>query len=283
MTSVSAPSQYKHQLLPVKGIVNARDLGGYEVSGGYRIKLGMLFRTAHLAGARTADLAYLESLSIGLVVDFRVDREKQGKLDQAIPGARCLDLPIDAGGAMSAKATEEEKRKILGKKGFNVKKIIVAAAFNEKAKTIAREMYPTIFFYPDCQRQMAAFLRLVVEEGDKPILFHCTQGKDRTGIASALLLAALGADRKTIVTDFDMTNQVYEKDVRKYTRRVRFWGGKEEEVAVVKAFMGANTENFIKALDAVDAQYGSLEAYLKGPMGLTDADIQTLRTRYLEK
>ena len=64
---------------------------------------------------------------------------------------------------------------------------------------------------------------------------------------------------------------------------MRFWGGKEEEVAVVKAFMGANTENFIKALDAVDAQYGSLEAYLKGPMGLTDADIQTLRTRYLEK
>ena len=112
-------------------------------------------------------------------------------------------------------------------------------------------------------------------------LYHCTQGKDRTGIASALLLAALGASRETIVSDFDATNKVYEKDVRKYSRRVRFWGGKEEEVAVVKAFLGANTENFVKALDTVDQQYGSIEAYLKGPMGLTDDDIRILRKRYL--
>ncbi|MBR4788666.1 MAG: tyrosine-protein phosphatase [Bacteroidales bacterium] len=52
-------------------------------------------------------------------------------------------------------------------------------------------------------------------------------------------------------------------------------------MAVVKAFLGANTENFIKAMDAVDRQYGSIEAYLKGPMGLTDDDIRILRERYL--
>lgn len=284
MKHVSASSQFIHQVLPVKGIANARDLGGYEVSGGYRVKSGLLFRAAHLAGAKESDLAFLNRLSIGIVVDFRMDREKLKKQDREVPGARYIDMPLDAGGAMSASITEEEARKFMGrKKEFNVRKLIVPAAFNEKAKAIAREMYPTLFFYPDCQRQMAAFLHLVLEEGDKPILFHCTQGKDRTGIASALLLAALGADRKTIVTDFDMTNRFYEKDVRKFTRRVRFWGGREEEIAVVKAFMGANTENFIKALDAVDAQYGSMEAYLKGPMGLTDADIRTLRTRYLEK
>lgn len=283
MAQASSSSQFILQVLPVKGIANARDLGGYEVVGGYRVKSGLLFRSAHLAAAKDADLAFLNRLSIGTVVDFRMDREKLGKQDREVPGARYVDMPLDAGGAMSASITEEETRKFMGRKGFNARKIIVAAAFNGKAKAIAREMYPTLFFYPDCQRQMAAFLHLVVEKGDKPILFHCTQGKDRTGIASALLLAALGADRETIVTDFDMTNLFYEKDVRKFTRRVRFLGGKEEELAVVKAFMGANTENFTKALDTVDAQYGSLEAYLKGPMGLTDADIRTLRTRYLEK
>ena len=62
---------------------------------------------------------------------------------------------------------------------------------------------------------------------------------------------------------------------------LRDLGGKEEEVAVVKAFLGANTENFVKALDTVDQQYGSIEAYLKGPMGLTDDDIRILRKRYL--
>lgn len=266
----------------MKGIANARDLGGNEVPGGKHVKTGWLLRTAHLADATSADLAYLSSLPIGIVVDFRKEDEKQGKTDKPIPGAEYISLPIDATGSVSKTATEEEKKKFTRHKKFDVKKIIVMAAFNEKAKGVARNMYPTLLLYPECQSQLAAFMRLVVDKGDKPILFHCTQGKDRTGIASALLLAALGADRQTIIEDFDATNLAYEKDVRKYSRRVRFWGGKEEEVGVVKAFLGANTENFIKALDAVDSQYGSLEAYLKGPMSLTDTDLRILRERYLE-
>jgi hypothetical protein len=93
----------------------------------------------------------------------------------------------------------------------------------------------------------------------------------------------LGADRKIIVEDFDVTNQVYAKDVERYSRIVRFLGGKEEEVGVVKAFMGCNTDNFVKALDTVEEKYGSLEGYLKGPMGLTDEDLAILKDRYLIK
>ena len=76
-------------------------------------------------------------------------------------------------------------------------------------------------------------------------------------------------------------NLVYEKDVRKYSRRVRFWGGKDAEVAVVKSFLGANTDNFVKALDRIDREYGSLNAYLRGPLALSDNDIRILRDKYL--
>ena len=156
------------------------------------------------------------------------------------------------------------------------------AAFNEKAQKVAREMYPVLLFDPGCQRQFAEFFRLVLATEEGAVLYHCTQGKDRTGVASALLLAALGADRETIVADFDATNRVYEKDVAKYTRRVKFWGGKDNEIATVQAFLGCNTDNFVKALDRIDLEYGSLDAYLSGPMGLTEDDILTLRERYLE-
>lgn len=274
-------SVFAQQFLPVKGIVNARDLGGYEVQDGRKVKNGMLIRAAHLADASDSDIAYLDNLSVAAVIDFRKEEEKQGKVDRDIPGARYVSLSVDASGNAMADATEEEKKKMTGRKKFDVKKIIVFAAFNDKAKAVARDMYPTLLFTPDCQRQFARFFRLVLGTKNGAVLYHCTQGKDRTGIASALLLAALGASRETIVADFDATNKVYEKDVRKYSRRVKFWGGKEKEIAVVKAFLGANTENFIKALEAVDQRYGSLEAYLKGPMGLTDEDIQTLRERYL--
>lgn len=276
-------SVFAQQFLPVKGIVNARDLGGYTMLDGRIVESRRLLRAAHLADATDEDIRNLERLPVTAIIDFRKEQEKVGKVDREVPGARYTSLPVDPSGNAMATATEEEKKKFSGQKKFDVKKVIVFAAFNKKAQAVAQEMYPTLLFDPDCQQQFARFFRLVLETENGAVLFHCTQGKDRTGIASALLLAALGADRETIVADFDATNRVYEKDVRKYSRRVKFWGGKEEEVGVVKAFLGCNTENFIKALDRIDQEFGSLQAYLKGPIGLTDADIQTLRERYLAR
>lgn len=282
MAVLSPSSLLAQQTLPVKKIVNARDLGGYEVPGGLRVKTGWLIRSAHLADATPADIEYLAGLPLGTVVDFRLEPEKRGKEDLPVPGARYVSIPIDASGGAAETATEKEKKKFLKGGKFDVKKVIVMAAFNEKAGAIARNMYPNIFLHAGSQRQMAAFLRLVVDAGDKPILFHCTQGKDRSGAASALLLTALGAERETLVADFAATNVIYEADVRKYIRRVKFWGGKEAEIGVVKAFIGANTDYFVQTLDTIIETYGSMDAYLKGPMGLSEGDIQILRGRYLE-
>lgn len=282
MSPLTPSTVLAQPFLPVKGIVNARDLGGYEVHDGRHVRSGLLLRAAHLADATPSDLDYLASLPLRKVIDFRTDHEKKGRIDRDVPGAEYVSLPIDASGALSASATEEERKSFTSRKKFSVKSVIVMAAFNEKAQVVARDMISNVLTYPDCQRQIAAFLRLVVDSGDNPILFHCSQGKDRTGIASALLLAALGADRETIIADFDATNRVYARDIRKYTRKVKFWGGKEKELAVVKAFIGANTEGFIQGLRQIDETYGSLESYLKGPMGLTETDLQTLRNRYLE-
>jgi len=269
------------QFIPVKGIVNARDLGGYIMPDGTHVRDGLLLRTAGLSDATEADLQYLAGLPVAKVIDFRKDEEKQGKTDRIIPGAAYVSIPVDASGNAAAEATDEEKKRLAGREKFDVKRIIVMIAFNEKAKKVAREMYTTLLFDEQCQQQFARFFREALDTESGAVLYHCTQGKDRTGIASALLLAALGADRATIVADFDATNRVYEKDVKKYVRRVRFLGGKEEEIGVVKAFLGCNTDNFIKALDRIDQEYGSMENYLKGPVGLTEDDIRLLRRRYL--
>ena len=270
------------QLLPVKSIVNARNLGGYMIAGNKRVKDLMLLRAAHLADATDSDLQYLSRLNVTKVIDLRMEREKRGKADKMVPGAKYVSIPIDAGGKAAAQASEEERQKLMGKKKFDIKKFIMMAAFNDTAKKIAREMYTTLLFYPECQQQFAQLFREILDTRSGAVLFHCTQGKDRTGIASALILAALGASRETIVTDFDVTNQIYAKDVKKFCRRVRFFGGKEEEIATVKSFIGANTENFINALDMIDEKYGSMDAYLRGPIQLTEPDIKNLRKRYLE-
>ncbi len=277
---LASTTLFAQQFLPVKGIVNARDLGGYILPDGRHVKSGQLIRSAQLADATNSDIAYLQGLGTVKVIDFRLDPEKEGRVDKDIPGAKNISLPINASPSLSASSSGKDKKKAAKRKKFNVNKVILFAAFNEQAQQIARDLYPTLLFHPDCQQQFAAFMRELVDTPNGAVLFHCTQGKDRTGIASALILAALGADKETIVKDFDATNKVYEKDVKKYVRRVKFMGGKEAEIATVKAFLGANTDNFIKALDTIDVQYGSLEAYLKGPIGLSDSDIAILKERY---
>ena len=276
-------SGLKQQFIPVNGIINARDLGGYIIQDGRRLRDGMLIRSAHLADATDEDLQYLLSIPISKVIDFRKDIEMNGKTDRMVPGAEYIRLEIDASGKIVSQATEDEKRLFTGNKQFDIKKFMVMAAFNSMAQRIAQEMYPNLFFDPECQEQFREFFHLILETEKGAILYHCTQGKDRTGAASALILAALGADRETIIADFDATNRVYEADVRRCCRNVRLMGGKETELATVKSFLGANTENFIKVLDRIDREFGTMEAYLKGPIGLTDQDLLTLRERYLEK
>lgn len=267
------------QFLQVKGIVNARDLGGYVTADGRTVRSGKLIRAASLADATAADLRYLQQLPIAQVIDFRQGFELRGREDRIIPGAEYIRIPINSNGdAMD----DEDALGTKKYKKFNVKKLIMIAAFNKKAQQVARDMYPNMITLKPCQRKFSAFLRRLIDAPQEgAVLFHCTQGKDRTGLASAYILAALGVDRETIIADFDATNAVYERDVRRLSRRVRFWGGKEEQVSVVKAFIGANTDNFVKALDLLDAQFGSMDAYLRDPLGLTDADIEILRTRYL--
>jgi protein-tyrosine phosphatase len=276
-------SGLRQQFIPVNGIINARDLGGYIMQDGRRLRDGMLIRSAHLADASDEDLQYLSSIPISKVIDFRKDIEMNGKTDRMVPGAEYIRLEIDASGKIVSQATEDEKRLFTGNKQFDVKKFMVMAAFNPMAQRIAQQMYPNLTNDPECRKQFKQFFRLILDTANGAILYHCTQGKDRTGFASALILAALGADRDTIVADFDATNRVYEEDVRQCCQNVLLMGGKENEIATVKSFLGANTDNFIKALESIDREFGTMEAYLKGPIGLTDQDILSLRERYLEK
>lgn len=276
----NSSSTQAQQFLPVKGIVNARDLGGYTASDGRVIRSGLLIRAASLADATDADLRCLQQIPVAKVIDFRQDFELSGREDRIIDGAEYVRIPINSNGnAMD----DEEALGIKKQKQFNVRKLIMIAAFNKRAQQVARDLYPNMVTLESCQKRFARFLRILVDSSDSgAIFFHCTQGKDRTGLASAYILAALGVDRDTIIADFDATNAVYAKDVKRLSRRVRFWGGREDELSVVQAFIGANTDNFIKTLDLIDSTYGSMEAYLKGPLGLTDQDIETLRNRYLE-
>ena len=126
--------------------------------------------------------------------------------------------------------------------------------------------------------QYAGFLQNIVNTPDGAVYWHCSQGKDRTGIGSAVLLAALGADRELIMQDYSISAEFYKEELEYYFRQVNT----DEEKAVLRTFISVNCDYFEAALDYIDKEYGSMYNFLTGPLCLMDNDIETLRNRYLE-
>ena len=197
--------------------------------------------------------------------------------DQAVEGAEHHLLPtID----LSAEKLTEQP--IPQEAFLDLQKHIVNYSFFPEVQKMAARMYPSLIRSEFSQLQYATFLRLIVEAPeDGGILWHCFQGKDRTGWGAAYILFALGVERETIIADFDLSNTAYRGLVAKLNAEIDERGGGDAEKEVILAFMGVSTPNFIRTLDLIDKEYGGMMNYLHEQLFLSHEDIQLLRRRFL--
>ena len=259
-------------------ILNARDLGGIPAAGGRTIRPHRLLRTAHLHDASDADLQRLQDeYRICRVFDFRSLGEAEFQPDRPVPGAEHHLLPT-----IDMRAEQQTGKPIPDEAFLELDKHIVNYSFYPEVQMMAANMYPSLIRSEFSQLQYAAFLRLIIEgPEDGGILWHCAQGKDRTGWGAAFLMFALGVDRDTVIADFELSNTAYRPIVTQLNEDVMARGGGEAEMAVIQAFMGVSTPNFIKTLDLIDHEFGGMTEYLHTILCLSSADIHLLRDRYL--
>lgn len=260
-------------------IANARDLGGIPGAGGRPIRSHRLLRTAHLQNASDADVARLkEEYNLCRIFDFRFLHEFEAMPDREIEGVQHHLLPT-----IDPRAEQQTGKPIPDEAFLELDRHIVNYSFYPEVQTMAANMYPSLIRSEFSQLQYAAFLRLIIEAPeDGGILWHCAQGKDRTGWGAAFLMFALGVDRETIIEDFEQSNEHYRPIVNKLNADVMARGGGEAEMAVIQAFMGVSTPNFITTLGLIDREFGGMTEYLHEILCLTHEDIQLLRRRYLE-
>ena len=259
-------------------IVNARDLGEMIGAGGRQIRPHRILRTAHLHDASPEDLRRLhEEYNLVRVFDFRSLDEAEALPDQPVEGATHHLLPtID----LSAEKLTEQP--IPQEAFLDLETHIVNYAFYPEVQAMAANMYPSLIRSEYSQLQYATFLRLIVESPeDGGVLWHCFQGKDRTGWGAAYLLFALGVDREAVIADFDLSNEAYRSLVERLDQEIIRRGGGEAEMEVVQAFMGVSTANFIRTLDLIDREFGGMMSYLHNELMLSPDDIHLLRRRFL--
>jgi len=269
---------YATQKIDLPSIINARELGGIELPDGRRIKRGKLLRGGALAAASDEDLRRLhEQYHLVHNFDFRTYVEVTAKPDREVEGADRVWLP----------AIDENTEKV----GLNslppeayvkLESFIIGYADNPMVQSVAARMYPDMVLNEYTQLQYASFLQLASNVKDGAVFWHCSQGKDRTGLGAAFMLCALGADRDTIIREFDISNEFYKEDVARLCAVLEGKGWDDSAKDVVRTFIGVNTARFIDTLNLVDMKWGSLESYVKDALLFSDEDAQRLRDNFLE-
>ena len=263
--------ELKNQLVGLTSAHNARQLGGYRI-GKKSVKENLLLRTAKISELSEADSILLcEKYKVQCVYDFRGKEESLSAPD-VVPGkARYLSLALSfSGGESQLNVKLESEEQMIG--------MLLQYAEHPSVQAMCTSMYDLIFFEESSQevyRQFFADL-LTVDPKDGAVLWHCTQGKDRAGCASAMLLAALGADRELIMADFILSKDYYDPMVSQIKTET------EAQKTVINTLISANPEIFKATLDKVDAKYGSLSNYLTACIGVTPEMMNVLRDRYLE-
>ncbi len=240
--------------IALEGVSNLRDLGGWPTRDGGTVKRGQVFRSAALHGLTEKDIAALRSLGVHHIVDFRGDGERERWPTKLTQGVSIHELTIQPTIGASLRDLVQDP--------------------NSTAEDVVRVMRAAYGSYiTDWAHRYRTMFDLLLHETPAPLLFHCTAGKDRTGVAAMLLLSALGVEEEVIHHDYLATNRLWRRDAEVSAGLPQVVA--DTLLSVQPAFLEA-------AYEAIHAGWGSIDAYLHQQLGLDDARMAVLRARLVE-
>jgi protein-tyrosine phosphatase len=250
-----------------QGIDNVRDLGGLKRADGRAIKDRLLFRTAGLHNASAEDIKRLvDEFHISSVIDLRDDMEVESEPDTMVPGAAYYHIPAMA--PMLSQLLE-------GREPGDLEKLRVELMADPQP--VFDRTYSGLATSEESEAAYRRFFEILLEAGGKPVLWHCTQGKDRTGIATFLLMLALGFSQDAAIAEYLATNDfmqgVYDKMVTS--------GSEEDELSSMRVILFANRANLELYVRKCAEKYGSVAAYIRDVLHVGDEQVVALEKAYM--
>ncbi len=226
----------------------------------------MLYRSGSLHQLTDRDLTRLSSLDLKWIVDFRSSKEKEMEPDglPASMAARLVEIPI-----------LDSSTQIYQSSRHDILKQLKYIDSVQSLVTTNREL-ATRF-----TAEMRKFMDLLLSSNGRPILFHCTAGKDRTGFAAAILLRMLGVPQEVVMQDYLLTNRYFYSAHRRNIFLLRMLKGRKV-ADVVSGLVSADPAYLSAAFQTIDQNHGSFENYIHEALGLVTRDVDCLRTLYLE-
>ncbi len=261
----------------LEGVINARELGGYMNREGKKIKGGKILRTGQLYSATSQDKRILnEEYNVGTIIDFRSDFESIPQPDPPILGAQHYDFPV-----LEFKFTAREQQKLqqVNEERSQGKRLLLLA---EAGMTADTGIYERIMFGEPAKKAYKRFFELLLEnDSEHSVLFHCTQGKDRTGIAAAMLLTILDFSDELILSDYMLTNKANFDIIHEDISAVSVYTSDETIIDSVRRMNSVSEHLLEYAFSKARVEYGSVQEYIKKTFDLSEDDIYELKHKYL--
>lgn len=244
---------------------NLRDMGGLVCADGSRIKNGMIFRSPVLNTKNADDIAFLNSLGLDIIIDFRSEDEIKERSDPKLKQCRYISAPAFDG---------KKYKYIVVTKMAKVRCITLRGKRIGELKQNKIDSYMEMPFSPAYNRIFEA-----MDEG-KRFIFHCTEGKDRTGIAAALIEFVLGRDEEEIMKEYLISNKYRPNKDRSWLKYI----GCPKRLIDDIAFCESTHEELLKlSKKTVLEKYPSIEEYLEKEFNVTAERREKWRKNYLEK
>ena len=256
------------RVLPLEGGRNFRDLGGYETADGRRVKWGTVYRSGVMYGLTDADYDYLSDLGIQVVCDLRTAEERSAEPTKWRAGEIDYQTFPDP--------EEETDANPL------VQVFSDPDATPEMVRAMMTELYSGIL-----EQQAPAYTAMFDElaNGDLPLAFNCSAGKDRAGVGAALILSALDVPRETVVADYAMSEKVvdyraeFELDEIDPESPYAFLAQLPPEMV---APLMASDPAYIEAIfEEIEGEHGSAVAFIQAELGVDDDELRRIRERLL--
>lgn len=253
------------RVLDLPGARNLRELGGYRMVDGRQVKAGKIYRGGHPGGIAAEHLPRLGQLGLAAIVDLRTTEERG-------------DLPFPDSLVRSTHYWTRDYELSRG----NVVRLLRDPVTDPAA--MRRHMIESYARFPEEQREGIGALLCLLLEGRTPVLVNCTAGKDRTGVACALLLAALGADHQLIRQDYALTEQLHDPSGQLFAVDPDgpFAYLLKVDPQVWRTMMRSDPAYIDATFKALEEHHGGTERYLELAHGIGPAELKRLRELLLE-
>ena len=257
--------------VPLAGQPNFRDLGGYSASDGRTVKWGVVYRSGELTQLTEDDVSKLGELRIRTVVDLRSPQEVSARGEGRLPpGARAYPLPIASSDIFT-----------------RLVPMFLKGDFSQAPPDLLDKVNRVLVH--DFTDQYAGLLRALGDAANRPLVFHCTQGKDRAGFGAAMVLSALGVPWETVVEDYLLSNHFRKEENDKMLGMIGAFaasqgGAEAEEIALsaVEGLLYVKEQSLEAAHTEMMERYGSVESFLIEGLGCFSESLGRLRDDLLE-